>query len=122
LNWVQTMIKSETLIKIARQFSKEPAGRYSKDGPNSGERFRDELLIPALEKSNSVSVDLDGTEGYGSSFLEEAFGGLVRLRGYTAGDLHKVLTLVSMEDESLPIEIWDYIDSAKPGGARRRRA
>ena len=115
-------MKTETLIKIARQFSKEPAGRYTRDGPNSGERFRDEILIPAFERSNSVTVDLDGTEGYGSSFLEEAFGGLVRLRGYTADELRKVLKLVSEEDESLPIEIWDYIDSAKPGGARRRRA
>ena len=69
-----------------------------------------------------IRIELDGTEGYGSSFLEEAFGGLVRLRGFGAEELHRLVTLISDEDESIPIEIWDYIDSGKPGmGPRKRR-
>ena len=108
-------------ITIAKQYSREPAGRFLADGPHSGERFREDYLVPALKQYDTVTIDLDGTEGYGSSFLEEAFGGLVRLRGFKAADLHKRLVLISNEDESIPIEIWDYIDSGVPGAGQRRR-
>ena len=79
-------------ISIAKQFSTAPSGRYKADGPASGEQFRDELLIPALESGSQVVVDLNGVMGYGSSFLEEAFGGLVR-KGFTADDLLKRLMI-----------------------------
>ena len=67
-----------SIIEIARDFSPAPAGRFRRDGPDSGERFREDYLKPALAKSEFVSVRIDGTAGYGSSFLDEAFGGLVR--------------------------------------------
>lgn len=56
---------------------------------------------------------MDGAEGFGSSFLEEAFGGLVRLRYFTKDDLHERLTIMS-RDEALVEEIWEYIDGAQP--------
>ena len=66
------------VIKIA-DFAKFPGPRYKDLGKYSGEEFRDDLLIPAIsEKNSNLIVDLDGVFGYGSSFLEEAFGGLVR--------------------------------------------
>jgi len=51
--------------------------------------------------------------GYGSSFLEEAFGGLVRKNGFIASDLHKRLDVRSANDRSLVTEVWSYIDDAK---------
>jgi STAS-like domain of unknown function (DUF4325) len=70
------------MISIAAQFSRYPGPRYRKDGPFSGEEFREEFLAPALQNAGKtgslVIVTLDGVAGYGSSFLEEAFGGLVR--------------------------------------------
>lgn len=73
---------SETIISIARDYSKTPAGRYPSDGPFNGQRFRDAILIPALTQAGTtgdrVVVVLDGALGYSSSFLEEVFGGLVR--------------------------------------------
>lgn len=105
-------MKEAKLIRIAIDFSPVPAGRYVTDGPFSGERFRDDFLWPALQGGAEVTVDLDGAEGYGSSFLEEAFGGLVRHRRISAGQLHNQLTLKSDEDGSLPIEIWGYVDDA----------
>jgi len=104
-----------TLINVAEQFSKYPAGRFLSDGPYSGQRFRDEVLVPALEASQttSVLVVLDGTLGYGSSFLEEAFGGLVRRKGFKAEDLTKRLA-IQATDTSLVSEIWSYIRKAKP--------
>jgi hypothetical protein len=69
-------------ISIAQEFNEFPAGRIPDDGPNSGQRFRDDFLAPALKdaiKNNyKLEIDLDGTMGYGSSFLDEAFGGLIR--------------------------------------------
>lgn len=105
-------MNSKVTIDIAKQFSTEPAGRFPTDGPNSGERFRNELLLPALLSTQKVVVILDGAEGYGSSFLEEAFGGLVREGKFSAADLHDRLEIVSEEDASLVQEAWDYIDTA----------
>ena len=68
-------MSDEKIINIARDFSKTPAGRYLTDGPFSGEHFRESVLLPALQTHELLKVDLDGTLGYGSSFLEEAFGG-----------------------------------------------
>jgi hypothetical protein len=75
---------SDRKISIANDFSRYPAGRSRRDGEFSAERFREELLIPALreaeQKGERVVVVLDGVYGYSSSFLEETFGGLVRHR------------------------------------------
>lgn len=97
----------DTVINIARDFSRAPAGRYISDGPNSGERFRTEYLVPALGKTDAITIELDGARAYGSSFLEEAFGGLVRL-GYAATDLLRRLQLKS-SDPSLVAEIRSYL-------------
>lgn len=96
-------------INVARDFSRWPAGRYRADGPFSGEVFRDDILVPALDKAELVEVELDGARGYGSSFLEEAFGGLVRLGKFTSDQLLKRLRLVSKDDPSLSQEIRSYI-------------
>ncbi|TBR07403.1 MAG: DUF4325 domain-containing protein [Rugosibacter sp.] len=107
-------MKSLIEINISKQFSREPAGRFPTDGPFCGEIFRKEFLIPALAQGERVVVILDGTEGYGSSFLDESFGGLVRNEGFNSEELHRRITIVSQEDESLSEEVWDYVDTAKP--------
>jgi len=100
-----------TNIDVAEDFSPVPAGRYITDGPCSGEAFRDKTLKPALDDGGEVIVEMDGGEGYGSSFLEETFGGLVRLGYFTKGDLRDRLEIHS-DDESLIAEVWDYIEGA----------
>jgi len=55
-----------------------PGPRYKRLGQNSGEWFRDDVLIPIIEQYGEVTIDLDGTLGYGSSFLEESIAGLLR--------------------------------------------
>ena len=97
-------------INVGRAFSRYPAGRYRSDGPYNGERFRDEFLLPALRSSTAekVIIEFDDARGYGSSFLEEAFGGLVRA-GFGAQDLFKRLEMLS-NDQSLVEEIRTYID------------
>lgn len=107
-------MKPLVTIDIAKQFSKVPAGRDSNDGPNSGERFRREFLVPSFAEYDKVVVVLDDTEGYGSSFLDESFGGLIRIEGMNATDLHRRLEVISGDDETLCDEVWDYINSTLP--------
>ena len=95
-------------IRVAQQFSRYPAGRYLEDGPYSGQHFRDKFLVPYIQDGTTITIYLDGTRGYGSSFLEEAFGGLVRI-GFPATTIRNLVELVSA-DSSLTQEIWDYVD------------
>jgi hypothetical protein len=99
------------MISIARDFSPSPAGRYRTDGPFPGQAFRDDILIPALKNFANITVDLDGTSGFGSSFLEEAFGGLVR-NGFTESELKKKLHIKSSRP-SYEVRIWKYIHSGQ---------
>ena len=69
------------IINIATDFSRYPGGRLLTDGLYSGERFRKEYLLPVLKSGEHAKIKFDGARGYGSSFLEEAFGGLVREEG-----------------------------------------
>lgn len=85
-------------IDIANDFSTYPAGRTKADGDNHGEKFRSQLLVPALKRieageAKSVEVLFDGARSYGSSFLEEAFGGLVRIEGFSKDFLNEHLKL-----------------------------
>ncbi|MCY4003441.1 MAG: STAS-like domain-containing protein [Rhodospirillales bacterium] len=98
-------------ISIAEDFSRTPAGRYRTDGPKSGEDFRERLLVPALRDHKQVRVQLDGVEGYGSSFLEEAFGGLVRISGFDAQHLNGALE-IQTSDAGWKEEVWEYIREA----------
>lgn len=100
-------------LSIARDFSRYPAGRFKSDGPYSGEKFRDDFLVPAMETGELMTIDLDGVRGFGSSFLEEAFGGLVR-NGYSSEKVLRTFTFVS-SDPSLKVEIEDYVRHGADG-------
>jgi hypothetical protein len=101
-----------TRISVAKDFSPTPAGRYRTDGPYSGEIFRDEFLYPALTQNEQVEVDLDDALGYGSSFLEEAFGGLVRVKKMSPVDLRKKLKIKSTRKFYYE-RVWKYIKDAE---------
>lgn len=76
--------------------------RFKKLGPNSGEAFRDEILIPFLDElditQQSGVVDFGNTKVFSPSFLEESFGGAIR-RGY--GE-----KIESLKFENIPEE-WE---------------
>lgn len=97
-------------IDIGKVFSRYPAGRFETDGPHNGELFRDKFLLPELIKKQHVVIELDNTAGYGSSFLEEAFGGLVR-KGMSFKKIQELMVFHS-DDESLIEEINEYINDA----------
>jgi hypothetical protein len=102
---------------VASDFSRTPGSRYVREGEFSGELFRTSLLAPrvrqAIAAGTTLQIDLDGTAGYGTSFLEEAFGGLVRNDGVPESELRSTLRFVTNEEPYLEDDIWDYIAEAE---------
>lgn len=105
---VRNKIMKQFTIDLAKEFSRFPFGRYRKDGEKSSEAFRDDILIPNLESYDLVIVNLGGTNYYGSTFLEETFGGLVR-KGFTKDELEKKLEVMHENLPSIQEEAWMYI-------------
>lgn len=111
---MEDTIVSTKIINIAKDFSLYPAGRFKTDGPYSGEAFRDDILVPSLQSHDCVQVQIGEVPGYGSSFLEEAFGGLVRLGLFSKSELKEKLKIDYDEDSyaTYADELWDYINAA----------
>jgi len=111
-------------ISIANDFSRAPWGRFPSDGDYCGENFRKALLLPALRSEDKVTVDLDGVAGLGSSFLDEAFGGLVRYDGFTPEALSSKMEILTNEEDfrMYVVLIWQYIKEAGISIPRRRLA
>lgn len=112
---METVNKIE--LVVAKEFSKTPGPRLIKEGEYSGELFRQRVLLPkfkeAKEKGLMLRIDLNGTAGYGTSFLEEAFGGLIRREGFSFEDVIKIIELISSEEEYLKDDIREYMKDAQ---------
>ena len=114
-------------LNIAEEFSPVPVGRYRTDGDKSGEVFREECLYPkicdAKDRKTILIVDFTGMYGLSSSFLEEAFGGLVRENGFTSDEILKMLRF---HPEKSYFDLYinltkGYISKAKPTKAKTER-
>jgi len=108
---------SQTLsLRVAQEFSITPGARYEFEGKFPGEDFRDNHLYPklvkAIESDKVLVVDLDGTAGYGTSFLEESFGGLIRERGLSLEEINSHMNLISKEEPYLIEDINEYLQEA----------
>jgi hypothetical protein len=105
------MKDSVVTINVAKEFSTRPIGRDKNDGKFNGEKFREEFIVPRLDDENisEININLNDLAIVGSSFLEEAFGGLIR-KGYSRDDISKINFIAS--DEDYIIEIDEYIDDA----------
>lgn len=100
-------------IRVAEDFSPYPGGRFKELSNASGEEFREKFLIPALKAKRHLKIELDGTSGYPSSFLEEAFGGLIRL-GYDKDLINELITLdsESKKFDTYVLLVKNYIEKA----------
>lgn len=101
-------------IMVSKDFSETPGPRSRDEGEYSGDEFLDSLLEPrfrqALEQKTTLLVDLDGTEGYATSFLEAAFGGLARKFG--SEPVLGNIDLKSNDEPYLIEEIRTYVKEA----------
>ena len=103
------------IVNIAKDFSRTPGPRYIEEGDYSGESFVKDFFKPIFDKAISLNqkihINLDGTLGYGTSFLEEVFGGLTR--EYGKEKVINILSFVSNEEPYLVDDIMEYIDEAE---------
>lgn len=90
-------------IIIASDFSDAPGARYYTDGPDSGEEFYDTLLKPrfeeALNSGSILTIDMDGTFGYATSFISASFG--VLSKNFGPEKVLKILDMKSDEDPEI---------------------
>lgn len=103
------------MIKVrVAEFTRTPGPRYKSEGSHSAEEFREKVLEPAFMQATlrgqPVSVDLDGTMGFGSGFLEEISGGMVRKFG--AKSVHQFLFFSCLEEPYILDEIKRYVDES----------
>lgn len=108
-------------VSVAKDFSDSPGGRFRKDGDNSGEAFREDVLIPkfteAFESGKKLLLDLDGTFGYPTSFISEVFEGMVEYIESVTGDyesncrdlLLKTVEIKTDDEPELKTDIMEYI-------------
>jgi hypothetical protein len=103
------------VISIAKDFAETPGPRARDEGDFSGEEFLERLLRPAYVRAvgegSTLTVDLDGTEGYATSFLEATFGGLAR--EFDAAEILRVVAFKSDDEPFLVNEIKGYITDAR---------
>lgn len=96
-------------LHVADDFSRYLGGRYEDDGEFSGEEFRRKVLVPAVDRAlasrEKLVILFDGVAGIPTSFLEEAFGGLVREK--SAVPVDTLLDLVSIEAPQTPA-LWPF--------------
>lgn len=102
-------------FNVTKQFSRTPSARIAKEGKYPGSELRNiitPLIKKAIKEKGTFTIILDGAAGYGTSFLEEVFGGLVRIEHIPYQDLVRTLNIVSDEEPELIEEIWDDIKEA----------
>lgn len=99
-------------ISVIKDFSKKPYGRYPSDGAGNGEAFRKTHLVPALNENDKVIVDLTGYNRYGRSFIDEAFGGLIREEGFSKKQLDNKLEYHHDDVKSIELLVTERIDKA----------
>lgn len=105
-------MKEPYVINVVKDFSKHPYGRYPEDSEYCGANFRKNLLAPMLREHGKVLVVLDGYNRYGRSFLDEAFGGLIREEGFSWEFLKDNLTYSHTLVKSIEAVIRERIEAA----------
>jgi len=112
----QKIRQRESEILRMASFTRTPGARLRDHGPWSGEEFRDDRLIPAFNeaqrKGQPLVIDLDGVAGYAASFLDEAFGGMVRKLNIDPEVIIQSMEIVSHDEPELVEEIQGYIREA----------
>lgn len=103
-------MKDSVIYSVANEFSRFPGGRKRKNGKHSGEEFREDVVLPLLDIYEFVTFDLSGSAGYGSGFLDEAFGELGKIFGLR--ETKRRVKLIASDDEDALAISWLRIEDA----------
>lgn len=87
-------------LNIAQQFSEYTGLRHCNISEKSGEEFYHQVLNStfkeAFENRETLVINIDGGDGYASSFLDEAFGNLVY--DFTLINVEQHIRIISDEE------------------------
>lgn len=108
-------------IVVIDDFSKTPYGRspdkvLPHEAEHTGEVFRNKILSQKLKDSikenTKLTVELTGYNRYGRSFIDEAFGGLIREDGFSYEQLRTYLNIEHNSVPSIVTLAWQRIKKA----------
>jgi hypothetical protein len=103
MQFCPSCLKGASYFSVVNQFGRHPTGATKQDDArHSGEHLRD--MLEKLMFRHPLVIDMDGTMGYGSSFLEAAFTALGRTHAIPPEHF-----TIRSEDSSLIREIYQYI-------------
>jgi hypothetical protein len=99
------------MISFLGLIGRYPGGRFRTGGPHSGEEVREDVLVPALTRGDDMVIDLRGIIAYPYTFLEEAFGGLIRNGYITAENFEKRFKFLSDDPRDVE-QIFRHVKTA----------
>jgi hypothetical protein len=115
-DWFKSVKKEERekiFINVAKDFTDAPGCRYPNESDFSGELFRESLLFPKFKEAvlsdKILVVNLDGGFGYACAFLDEAFGGLIRIHNISLKVILANIEIITLEEPGLEEEIMKYL-------------
>ena len=106
-------------ILIANDFSVYPAGLSEKDGHASAQLFRQKFLVPALNEYKRVEVYFEGVAGASTTWIREAFGGLITYEGFKH---HRLVERLFIFDDVNPPRLFSEDSLASEAYAALDRA
>lgn len=109
----QDILRGHVCVWMA-EFTKLPGSRFRREGPGSAEEFRDDYVIPEIQRAQKLNlkcrIDLSNCAGFSWPFLEELFGGLSRKIGhFEAGYITEV---VCRDDHEIVTKALQYMSEA----------
>jgi len=104
-------------VKIRDDYNWSTGSRLIIEGPHSGEDFRIKffypMIIDAIASNETLTIDFDGGIGYGTSWLEEVFGGVIRKDRVDAQDVRKHLRLIATQQPYILRLVDKYMKQAE---------
>ena len=96
---------------FATQYSPYPGGRFIRLGEYSGEDFRETVLVPVVESGDFIEIDATGVKlSFSPSFLDEAFGGLVKKYGLKK--VKETISFSAKDNRDLEGKMWSFAEKA----------
>lgn len=93
-------MESKNNLLAISDYTEYPGPRYCNQGDFSGEAFYFDRLnsafTDAYKHSSQLTIVLDGTAGYASSFLDQAFGNLIF--DFSLNVVRSIIVIISNEE------------------------
>lgn len=105
--------KERIEYNFAEEFTPYPGPREEKIGPNSGEKFRDEILQNFFNDEQPILMNIDDTKiSFGPSFLSESFGLFAKNNKLTLSEFSNFVKIKTDTDKGKRFEskMLEYVE------------